>query len=253
MNKLIRRLQREAERIASKHPVPEFYTRFKAPIAHARKLFFNNSEILNLRKIVEPSYHEQLGHGFYHSMRVSIDSAALVSIEMNSARDEADVIERFMLLSLRAGILHDICRNKESHAECGADKAEKILCRFDHLVSEEIACIVNAIRNHEAFAAHGESSNRRVQLVSDCLYDADKFRWGPDTFTHTLWCMADHQGLSPRDLIGRFPWGMSGTYRILDTFRTPTGRQYGPQIIETGVEIGKEIYRYLLHRFREEI
>jgi hypothetical protein len=44
---------------------------------------------------------------------------------------------------------------------------------------------------------------------------------------------------------------MTGVYRIIDTFRTPTGRQYGPEIIESGVEVGKEIYRYLLNRFRE--
>ena len=57
--------------------------------------------------------------------------------------------------------------------------------------------------------------------------------------------------MSPTDLIERFPWGMTGVYRIIDTFRTPTGRQYGPGIIESGVEVGKEIYRYLLNRFRE--
>ena len=44
---------------------------------------------------------------------------------------------------------------------------------------------------------------------------------------------------------------MSGTVRIIETFRTPTGRQYGPEIIETGMEIGKEIYRYLLQHYRE--
>jgi hypothetical protein len=88
--------------------------------------------------------------------------------------------------------------------------------------------------------------------MSDCLYDADKFRWGTDNFTHTLWYMVNHKGMSPQDLIKRFPWGMNGILRILETFRTTTGRQYGPEIIETGMEIGKEIYRYLLQHFRED-
>ena len=44
---------------------------------------------------------------------------------------------------------------------------------------------------------------------------------------------------------------MSGTVRIVETFRTPTGRQYGPEIVETGMEIGKGIYRYLLQHYRE--
>jgi hypothetical protein len=57
--------------------------------------------------------------------------------------------------------------------------------------------------------------------------------------------------MSPHDLIEKFPWGMSGTVRIIETFRTPTGRQFGPEIIETGMEIGKEIYRYLLEHYRE--
>jgi hypothetical protein len=156
-----------------------------------------------------------------------------------------------MVLAIFSGLLHDICRDVENHAECGAEEAEKVLARDFDLSGSEIACIGNAIRNHEAFCASATGGPQWAQLLSDCLYDADKFRWGPDTFTHTLWYMADHQGLSPRDLIERFPWGMSGTYRIIETFRTPTGRQYGPQIIETGVEIGKEIYRYLVQQYPE--
>ena len=44
---------------------------------------------------------------------------------------------------------------------------------------------------------------------------------------------------------------MTGILRISETFRTPTGRQFGPDIIETGVAIGKEIYHYLLQHFRQ--
>ncbi|MFZ2446215.1 MAG: hypothetical protein WAW37_07655 [Syntrophobacteraceae bacterium] len=254
MNETTRRLQREAERIASKHPVPEFYTRFKAPHSVAKKLFFNHPGVLRLRKIAEPQYNEALGHGLYHCTRVSIDSAALLFIETDSERMKPVAVERLMVLGIFAGLLHDVCRGDDNHAECGAVEAEKILQDFHHLSKNEVACICNAIRNHEAFVppASVESPRHWMQLVSDCLYDADKFRWGADTFTHTLWHIADHQGLDPRELIRRFPWGMTGTYRIIETFRTPTGRQYGPEIIETGVEIGKEIYRYLLHHYRDE-
>ena len=61
----------------------------------------------------------------------------------------------------------------------------------------------------------------------------------------------DHQALSLRQIIERFPWGMRGMVRIIETFRTPTGRQFGPEIIESGMEIGKEIYRSLLQHYRE--
>ncbi len=253
MRESIRRLQREAERIASKHPLPEFYTRFRAETAAARKLFFNDPQISRLRKILEPRYVEELGHGTFHCTRVSIDTATLLLIETVPQRPEASAVERLMTVGIFAGLLHDICRGSKDHAACGAREAAKFLTEFD-LNDDEVFSIVNAIRNHEAFvsAAPRLDSRQWVQLTSDCLYDADKFRWGADTFTHTLWYMADYQDLGPRELIDRFPWGMSGTYSIIETFRTATGRQYGPEIIENGAEIGKEIYQYLLQHFREE-
>ena len=252
MNEAIRKLQLEAERIASKHPLPEFYTRFRAPLALAKKLFYNHPAVLRLRRTVEPEYHEELGHGLYHSTRVSIDCATLLFIETDGDGLQPMAVEHLMTIGIFAGLLHDICRDEENHAECGAEEAEKILSGFD-LSSNEVLCISNAIRNHEAFGpAESPDSREWFQLMSDCLYDADKFRWGSDTFTHTLWHMANHQGLSPRDLLERFPWGMTGTVRILETFRTATGRQYGPDIVETGVEIGKEIYRYLIQHYREK-
>lgn len=251
MNEMTRRLQREAERIASKHPLPEFYFRFKAPIALARRLYFNHPLVVLMRKTVQPVLQEDLGHGMFHSARVSMDTATLVFVESQSASANPLGIERMMVLGLLAGLLHDICRDREHHAEAGAIEAEKVLKRFA-VSRNETKCICEAIRNHEAFIAPTPCKRRAYQLISDCLYDADKFRWGADTFLHTLWHIADHQGLTPRELIDRFPWGISGTLRIAETFRTPTGRQYGPEIIQTGIDIGKEIYRYLLRHFKEE-
>ncbi len=251
MNDLTRRLQREAERIASKHPIPEFYVRFQAPIAFARKLYFSHPTVARLRTIVQPVLREDLGHGMFHSTRVSMDTATLILLEIEADSIPPRGIERLMLLGLLAGLLHDICRDEDNHAEAGAVEAEKVLTVFP-VSKNEVKCICSAIRNHEAFIAPHACKRPAFQLISDCLYDADKFRWGADTFLHTLWHLVDHQGLSPRDLIDRFPWGISGTARIAETFRTPTGRQYGPEIIETGIEIGKEIYRYLVQHFKEE-
>ncbi len=250
MNEVIWKLQREAQRIASKHPLPEFYTRFKAPLAIARRLFYNHRGVVRLRGMVEPDYNEALGHGIYHSTRVSIDCAALIHIETDDDRMKPAAVERLMVNGIYAGILHDICRDEQNHAECGAEKAERILGLFS-LSKNEIAGISNAIRSHEAFGRSAAAGRQWAQLVSDCLYDADKFRWGADTFTHTLWHMMDYQALGPREVIEKFPWGMSGTVRIIETFRTSTGRQFGPEIIETGMEIGKEIYHYLLQHYRE--
>jgi hypothetical protein len=250
MNPIAKRLQREAERIASRHPRPTFYTQFTAPVALARKIFFSHPMAVSLRERVETVLTEDLGHGIYHSMRVSIDSAALIYVELESNPMEPSRLERLMLLGLLSGLLHDISRGEKNHAEAGAREAMGILQEF--LEIEEIECVCQAIRNHEAFVKPTACRRPTIQLISDCLYDADKFRWGPDNFTHTLWHMMDHQGLTPQELIERFPWGVSGIVRIAETFRTATGRQFGPEMIETGIAIGREIYRYLLENFGEQ-
>jgi hypothetical protein len=248
MNDVTCRLQREAERIAARHRVPEFYRRFRAPMAVARRLYFTNTEVLALRDHVAPLLQEDLGHGLFHSSRVGLDAATIICVEMEAAHVERSRIERLMVLGLMAGLLHDIRRGEENHAEAGALEAEQVLRRLS-LGEDEIHCVARAIKNHEAFTTPKISRRPAYQLLSDSLYDGDKFRWGRDTFTHTLWHMMNHQGLTPRELIEKFPWGMSGIVRVLDTFRSTTGKHFGPEIIENGVAIGREIYHYLLQHF----
>jgi hypothetical protein len=249
MNELTLRLQREAERIASKHPPPEFYIRFKAPLALARRLFFTTPLLVRLRRMIEPILQEGMGHGLFHSTRVSIDTATLIFVELESDHISQVKVERLMLLGLTCGLLHDLRRDQAKHAEAGAREAARVLRKFP-LGPREVKCICRAIGNHEAFVPPLPCDPPWSQLISDCLYDADKFRWGPDTFTHTLWCMVNYQAITPQELIEKFPWGMTGIFRIAETFRTATGRQYGPDIIDSGVAIGKEIFRYLLQHFR---
>ena len=248
MNELNRKFQQEAELIASRRPPAEFYARFIAPIATSKKLYFGDPLVLLTRKTVEPILCEDLGHGLFHSSRVALDASTLIFIESESHAYAPHFVERLMTLALVTGLLHDICRKCERHAEAGAVEAARLLKDLP-VTNEEARGICRAIRNHEAFLDPVPSKRPWFQLMSDCLYDADKFRWGVDTFTHTLWFMADSQGLTPEQLIERFPWGVNGVSRIAETFRTPTGRQFGPDIIYMGVEIGKEIYRYLLHHY----
>jgi hypothetical protein len=248
MNDVSCRLQREAERIAAKHRVPEFYLRFKAPIALARRLYFTHAEVVAVRDSIVPRLREELGHGLFHCSRVGLDAATIICVEMEAAHVERSRIERLMVLALMAGLLHDIRRGEKDHAEAGAVEAEQLLGGLS-MARDEILCVARAIRNHEAFTNPQRSPVPAFQLLSDSLYDADKFRWGRDTFTHTLWYMMNHQGLTPRELIEKFPWGMSGIVRILDTFRSTTGKHFGPEIIENGVAIGREIYHYLLQHY----
>jgi hypothetical protein len=51
----------------------------------------------------------------------------------------------------------------------------------------------------------------------------------------------------------RFPRGMEGISKIKETFRTETGKKYGPEFIELGLEIGWKVYQFLEERFSEEL
>lgn len=245
------KLKSEAERIASRHRRPSFYSQFKAPLALARTIYHSDPLVKRLRDLVRPRLSEDLGHGLYHSMRVSVESAALIYVEGEGCQFDHQHILRLMVLGELAGLLHDIYRGRENHAAEGALEAARVFIAFP-LSHDEIHCICSAIANHEAFSQPAPCRLPWTQMISDCLYDADKFRWGPDNFTHTVWWMVDHQKLAPKELIARFPWGMTGIARIRETFRSATGRQYGPEIIDVGMEIGKDIYQFLVQLYGNE-
>lgn len=248
MDNEIFKLQCQAKRIAAQHRQPEFYRQFRATTTNARKLFLDHPLVVLLRETVEPLLKEELGHGLDHSRRVSLDCATLIAIEVSNSSATRQRQERLMVLGHLAGLMHDICRSQQQHAAAGARMAATILEDFPVSRAETLA-ICRAIENHEAFVPPLPCRQPLTRLISDCLYDADKFRWGPDTFTDTLWHMMDHQRVSPQQLLARFPWGINGVERIRDTFRSATGRQYGPDFIRIGIEIGKEIYRYLLQHY----
>ena len=90
-------------------------------------------------------------------------------------------------------------------------------------------------------------------MASDCLYDADKFRWGPDNFTDTLWDMISFYNPPLTKFMARYPRGMEGLEKIKATFRTPTGKKYGPQFIDLGQAIGQKLYEVIQAEFSDQI
>ena len=149
-----------------------------------------------------------------------------------------------MLLAHLAGVLHDIKRMEPEHARRGAEEAEAILQEFE-LEEKERKAIVQAIRNHEAFKPAEPLEEPSLQVLSDALYDADKFRWGPDNFTETVWMMVAPMNVPLDSLLDYFMPSLDGIERIAGTFRTRTGREYGPDFIVRGLEIGQRIYQEL--------
>jgi hypothetical protein len=185
------------------------------------------------------------GHGLKHAVRVALDVGALMIIEGERTGYSENLIRRRVTLVQCAALLHDIQRKQDNHAEKGADIARKML-KFYPLLPEEIEDICLAIHNHEAFQQTMPIDTPEGALGSDCLYDADKFRWGPDNFTDTLWCMASFSRTSFAEFVDQYPKGMEGLSRIKQTFRTHTGKLYGPQFIDLGLAIGKDLYKSII-------
>lgn len=225
--------------------MPGFYQGFTAQHALSRRLFFNHPLILFLKNLIRPRLFDEFGHGLEHATKVSIDTSTIIFLEAEKYVTVEGRLERLMVLGEMAGLLHDIERGKNDHAQKGAITAARIL-RPLPLKKREIEWITCAIANHEAFTIPAPCPGPWGQLISDALYDADKFRWGPDNFTSTIWHIVSFTNIPLEELIERFPWGVNGVLKIKETFRTGIGRQFGPDIIDVGVEIGKEIYRFLL-------
>lgn len=184
----------------------------------------------------------EMGHGLVHSELVAIDAGAIVAIEWQG---ETDAVRRLMVLAQIAGLLHDIRRKEKDHAQRGAEAANDLL-RGTSLNERERLYITTAIRNHEAFKEQVDTFDDSGRLLSDALYDADKFRWGPDNFTTTLWDMLEYMGVDLAPIFTGYHESVKGIVRVKETFRTETGKRYGPEFIDLGLKIGEEAYEILL-------
>jgi len=242
------RIQSRARQIVSGFPAPDFYIEKADTITLSRKLMAESKQISQLKTIVAQRLEDDFGHGLQHAEKVSLEAGALVLIEGHRSQLPRSVVRRHVFLVQCAGLLHDICRKKKNHAVMGAAIAERILQDFS-LSPKEISDICLSIQTHEAFKAEIVINSSKGRLLSGCLYDADKFRWGPDNFTDTLWDMVSFRNPPLKTFIDHYPKGMKGLEKIKHTFRTQTGRKYGPQFIDIGIAIGEALYRVILEEF----
>jgi hypothetical protein len=184
-----------------------------------------------------------MGHGLGHAEKVALDAGAIAAVEGARANFSDRQVEQLLLLAHCAGLLHDIRRRHSHHAVKGAEAAREKLTRDVLLDKDSIDCVVFAIRNHEAFKDVQPPESVAHEIISGSLYDADKFRWGPDNFTHTVWKMiaAAPVPLPPSRFIRLYPDALAYIATIKTTFRTSVGKQYGPQFIDIGLEIGRRL------------
>jgi hypothetical protein len=238
--------------IATSFPQPRFYVCCREPLDLSRSLFDEDPQVVKCRTFVRNELKEDLGHGIDHCEKVALEAGALAYIEGERVFLTDPLRREACLLAQIAGLLHDLRRNEKDHAKAGASAASRILREFS-IFPKKSEYIVRAISNHEAFVDPKKIDSPVGQTISDALYDADKFRWGPDNFTQTLWQMLRSSGARIAPLIRRFPKGMEGISAIKETFRTQTGKIYGPEFIELGLKIGVKVHQFLLERFSEEL
>ena len=238
--------------IAASFPQPRFYVFCREPLNLSHSLFDEDAQVMKCRTLVLSELKDDLGHGIDHSERVALEAGALAYIEGERLSQEESFRREACLLAQIAGLLHDLRRNEKGHAKASAFAAARMLQEFS-ISPEKGEYIVQAIANHEAFVEPKRIDSPVGQIISDALYDADKFRWGPENFTHTLWQMLRFSRARIVPLIRRFPKGMEGISQIKETFRTETGKIYGPEFIELGLKIGEKIYQLLQERFSEEL
>jgi hypothetical protein len=214
--------------------------------------FDTDPVIIRLREFVSRHIDNDFGHGMKHASTVAIDAGAVILAEGASVGYSENILLRLLTIVQCAGLLHDIKRKHKNHAKLGASFAEKVLKSFP-LTKKEIKMIHYAISCHEAFTDNIKPDTPESDFLSSCLYDADKFRWGPDNFSDTVWDMLSFFSIPLSKFIDNYAKGMDSIARIKDTFRTGTGEKYGPQFVDIGLAIGEKLFEVISIEFNDNI
>ena len=250
MNAIYEQIRNQALKIASRYPLADFYHDYPKQAEFSSRFFYSDPVVCELRDFVAKNIENDFGHGMDHADKVALDAGSLMAIEAEGSDYPDQFLTHRVRMAQCAGLLHDIKRKHEKHAREGALYAGKVLAAYP-FSGDDLTEICIAIENHEAFGEPTGSKTSEGGLLSDCLYDSDKFRWGPDNFTHTVWDMVSYADIPLKKFVGLYPKGILFLGKIKDTFRTRTGRIYGPQFIDLGLSIGEELYRYIKTEFAD--
>jgi hypothetical protein len=253
MNPIYLKIQKQAVRIAENYPIADFYAHYPDQVDFSANFFLSDDVVCELHEFVAENIEDDFGHGLDHVRKVAKDAGTLSIIEGASGdgiKKGNREKEHRVRMAQCAGLLHDIRRKHKDHAKEGALFSEKILGQFS-FSPEDVADICLAIANHEAFGQTQACRSPAGELLSDCLYDADKFRWGTENFTHTVWAMVSYADMPIQKFMHLYPRGIAFLEKIKATFRTPTGRKYGPQFIDLGLSVGEDIYQYIREEFAD--
>lgn len=252
MNPIFARMRAMATEIAAKRPPVSFYREAAGALDSSRALLVKDPILSRLKQFVSKNLQDDFGHGLKHAESVTIEAGALMVLESRRIGLSENEKLRQMRVVQISGLLHDMKRKKKDHAALGADYARQVLKDFD-LDAADIDDVCLAIACHEAFKPFVAIKNLKSRLISDCLYDADKFRWGPDNFKDTLWKMVSFGNPRLSQFVARYPQGMASLAKIKKTFRSAAGRKYGPEFIDAGLAIGNELLTRIKTEFAAEL
>jgi len=254
MNSIYEKIRNQALDIASRYPATAFYQNYPEQVAFSQRTFESDPVVGALHDFVAGHAEDDFGHGLLHAVKVAQDAGTLAAVEgrcLNSGGDvfiSDDQMGHRVRMAQCAGLLHDIRRKHKNHAQEGAVFAGKVLEQYAFSRIDTVDMCL-AIENHEAFGQTKQGRTPDGALLSDCLYDADKFRWGVENFTHTVWAMVSYANIPIGKFMDIYPSGILFLEKIKTTFRTPTGRIYGPQFIDQGLSLGENLYGYIQTEF----
>jgi hypothetical protein len=232
----------EAKNLAGSQNIPTFYERFSSEYCFSKEIFFDHPLVARCQEDVLPFLNDKYGHGIEHAKKVALDAGAIVLAEARPwGMDQA---RRLSILVHFCGLLHDTCRLEPNHAQRGGELAVRILNDYP-LSDRERRMVAFAIRNHEAFQPRESTQDLQEELLAGALYDADKFRWGPDNFGTTLWEICDYEEWDLDQILAKYPQGVEKIQAVANTFRTEIGRTFGPEFIDLGINLGQRLYLIL--------
>jgi len=235
-------LKRRAKDLAASRPQLGFYRDLATELTHAKDLFFDNPLVLRMQGDALGFLDEDCGLGVEHAKKVAVEAAALILAEPSGLGQEER--RRLAVIAELAGLLHDAIRHEDNHAEQGADLAMRLL-RGYLITPEECLWVAQAIAAHESAEMPAIQGGEPATLLTAALYDADKFRYGPDIFATTLWELCECDEWTLEEIAQRFPEGARQAQALVGTFRTVEGRRHGPELLAEGISLAEELTRML--------
>ncbi|MBU1249317.1 MAG: HD domain-containing protein [Proteobacteria bacterium] len=237
-----------AKKMAKDLPVAAFYIDHATEVSFSWDLFFNHPLVLKLQEDSLSFLYDDYMFGIEHSKKVAHDAAAIVLTEESGLETEEK--RHLALLAQLAGLLHDVQREEDDHARRSADAVATILEGYP-LQNRDIKLIATAISSHEDRTKTDDYPDPQTRLLCQALYDADKFRFGADIFSTTMWLYCDYESWSMAEIAGQFPKGISAARAVVNTLRTTTGKSYGPEIIGQGIGLGETMLRHVIKASKE--